>query len=328
MTEYDGFRVARDAERGIATITLDVPGKLNRVAESQLNSAHHKLAGLYREQGDEAQAKRHEQLLTGAAAKQASMEVYRATERAMLQGMPPQMRAMYEQSQALVRRLQDPNAPGRGSDPITGLMHADERKQAGDRQGELAALERSGGAMLETSERFLAVGAQEEGSASFVTNLDVVAAKANTLARDGIEPLRSNALALQLVEARKGMLYEAKAFQVPSEGEPLRRWRIVRARRGYHSRRFLQAYGERPYDSCDDLDPEGHALHEFEAVRCVLARDVVNDRIVLGHVGRFFLQSRAEAEREGARAVQDQALQCIGLVLSLADLALPLPQSR
>jgi 2-oxoglutaroyl-CoA hydrolase len=31
MTEYDGFRVARDAERGIATITLDVPDKLNRV---------------------------------------------------------------------------------------------------------------------------------------------------------------------------------------------------------------------------------------------------------------------------------------------------------
>ena len=32
MTEYDGFRVERDDERGVATITLDVPGKLNRVS--------------------------------------------------------------------------------------------------------------------------------------------------------------------------------------------------------------------------------------------------------------------------------------------------------
>ena len=31
MTDYDGFRVERDDERGVATITLDVPGKLNRV---------------------------------------------------------------------------------------------------------------------------------------------------------------------------------------------------------------------------------------------------------------------------------------------------------
>ena len=30
MTEHDGFRVERDG--GIATITLDVPGKLNRVS--------------------------------------------------------------------------------------------------------------------------------------------------------------------------------------------------------------------------------------------------------------------------------------------------------
>jgi len=29
---YDGFRVERDAERGVATITLDVPGKFNRVS--------------------------------------------------------------------------------------------------------------------------------------------------------------------------------------------------------------------------------------------------------------------------------------------------------
>lgn len=31
MTELDGFRLERDTERGVATITLDVPGKLNRV---------------------------------------------------------------------------------------------------------------------------------------------------------------------------------------------------------------------------------------------------------------------------------------------------------
>ena len=32
MSEYDGFRVDRDAERAVATITLDVPGKHNRVS--------------------------------------------------------------------------------------------------------------------------------------------------------------------------------------------------------------------------------------------------------------------------------------------------------
>ena len=32
VTEHDGFRVERDAERGVATITLDVPGKFNRVS--------------------------------------------------------------------------------------------------------------------------------------------------------------------------------------------------------------------------------------------------------------------------------------------------------
>jgi enoyl-CoA hydratase/carnithine racemase len=32
MSEYDGFRVERDRERGVATITLDVPGKYNRVS--------------------------------------------------------------------------------------------------------------------------------------------------------------------------------------------------------------------------------------------------------------------------------------------------------
>ena len=30
MTEYDGFKLERDDPRGVATITLDVPGKLNR----------------------------------------------------------------------------------------------------------------------------------------------------------------------------------------------------------------------------------------------------------------------------------------------------------
>jgi len=29
---YDGFRVERDGDRGVATVTLDVPGKLNRVS--------------------------------------------------------------------------------------------------------------------------------------------------------------------------------------------------------------------------------------------------------------------------------------------------------
>jgi 2-oxoglutaroyl-CoA hydrolase len=32
MSDYDGFRVERDGERGVATITLDVPGKYNRVS--------------------------------------------------------------------------------------------------------------------------------------------------------------------------------------------------------------------------------------------------------------------------------------------------------
>jgi len=32
VSEHDGFRVERDAERGVATITLDVPGKFNRVS--------------------------------------------------------------------------------------------------------------------------------------------------------------------------------------------------------------------------------------------------------------------------------------------------------
>ena len=30
--ELDGLRFERDADRGVATITLDVPGKLNRIS--------------------------------------------------------------------------------------------------------------------------------------------------------------------------------------------------------------------------------------------------------------------------------------------------------
>jgi 2-oxoglutaroyl-CoA hydrolase len=43
---HDGFRVERDIERGVATITLDVPGKLNRVslaARDQLGRAFEEL---------------------------------------------------------------------------------------------------------------------------------------------------------------------------------------------------------------------------------------------------------------------------------------------
>jgi 2-oxoglutaroyl-CoA hydrolase len=43
---YDGFRVERDAHRGVATITLDVPGKFNRVsmaARDELRGAFEEL---------------------------------------------------------------------------------------------------------------------------------------------------------------------------------------------------------------------------------------------------------------------------------------------
>ena len=46
MTTYDGFWVERDTERGMATITLDVPGKLNRVsmnARDELRSVFEEL---------------------------------------------------------------------------------------------------------------------------------------------------------------------------------------------------------------------------------------------------------------------------------------------
>ena len=47
MSAYDGFRVERDAARALATITLDVPGKLNRV--SML--ARDQLRGVFEELG-------------------------------------------------------------------------------------------------------------------------------------------------------------------------------------------------------------------------------------------------------------------------------------
>ena len=45
MSEYDGFRVERDDERGVATITLDVPGKFNRVSMA----ARDELRGVFEE---------------------------------------------------------------------------------------------------------------------------------------------------------------------------------------------------------------------------------------------------------------------------------------
>ena len=51
MSEYDGFRVERDDERGVATITLDVPGKFNRVSMD----ARDELRGVFEElDGDDA----------------------------------------------------------------------------------------------------------------------------------------------------------------------------------------------------------------------------------------------------------------------------------
>ena len=45
MSEYDGFRVERDDERGVATITLDVPGKLNRVSMAARDQLARRLRG-------------------------------------------------------------------------------------------------------------------------------------------------------------------------------------------------------------------------------------------------------------------------------------------
>jgi len=49
MTEHDGFRIERDEGRGVATITLDVPGKLNRVSLA----ARRQLAAAFAELGDD-----------------------------------------------------------------------------------------------------------------------------------------------------------------------------------------------------------------------------------------------------------------------------------
>ena len=45
MTELDGLTVTRDTERGVATITLDVPGKMNRVSMA----ARDQIAALFEE---------------------------------------------------------------------------------------------------------------------------------------------------------------------------------------------------------------------------------------------------------------------------------------
>jgi 2-oxoglutaroyl-CoA hydrolase len=45
MREHDGFRVEREAERAVATITLDVPGKFNRVSMD----ARDELRGVFEE---------------------------------------------------------------------------------------------------------------------------------------------------------------------------------------------------------------------------------------------------------------------------------------
>ena len=50
MSEYDGFRLERDDARGVATITLDVPGKLNRVSMAERDQ----LARLFGELGADA----------------------------------------------------------------------------------------------------------------------------------------------------------------------------------------------------------------------------------------------------------------------------------
>src|SRR5262245_44575835 len=44
---YDGFRLERDEARGVATVTLDVPGKMNRVSMP----AREQLAALFEQLG-------------------------------------------------------------------------------------------------------------------------------------------------------------------------------------------------------------------------------------------------------------------------------------
>jgi len=46
VTDYDGFRFERDDARGVATITLDVPDKLNRVSMTEREQLSHLFAEL------------------------------------------------------------------------------------------------------------------------------------------------------------------------------------------------------------------------------------------------------------------------------------------
>jgi 2-oxoglutaroyl-CoA hydrolase len=48
---YDGFRVERDGARGVVTITLDVPGKLNRVPLAARDQLGHRFAELGADDG-------------------------------------------------------------------------------------------------------------------------------------------------------------------------------------------------------------------------------------------------------------------------------------
>jgi 2-oxoglutaroyl-CoA hydrolase len=63
LTDYDGFRLERDEARGIATITLDVPEKLNRVSMP----AREQLAALFEELGRDQDVRVI--VLTGAGGK-------------------------------------------------------------------------------------------------------------------------------------------------------------------------------------------------------------------------------------------------------------------
>jgi 2-oxoglutaroyl-CoA hydrolase len=49
VTEYDGFRLERDEERGVVTVTLDVPEKMNRVSMG----AREQLAAVFAELGSD-----------------------------------------------------------------------------------------------------------------------------------------------------------------------------------------------------------------------------------------------------------------------------------
>lgn len=63
MTGYDGFRVDRDGARGVATISLDVPEKMNRVSMA----AREELAAVFAELGSDASVRVI--VLTGEGAK-------------------------------------------------------------------------------------------------------------------------------------------------------------------------------------------------------------------------------------------------------------------